>query len=38
MRRAIQRLATPLTSRVGPVFALEAILLHLGTKHREFDR
>lgn len=26
------------TSRVGPLFALEALLLQLGTKRREFDQ
>ena len=35
MMRAVRRM---LAGRVGPLFALEALMMQLGTKNREFDR
>ncbi len=35
MMRAVRRM---LAGRVGPLFALEALLLQMDTKNREFDR
>lgn len=38
MSRITKAITAPFRARVGPLFALDALLLHLGTKHREFDR